>query len=189
MDIVSLSRELMRQQTAINKAPSWLLTELAVKKWRELATIYAVNEELVVVSLYLAHTVFDPEWKWEVQKHHPQLSAAFVKPYLDERCVSPDDQAIILNAIEAHHNHVPTQSLIAEIVKNAECYKFITIEGSLIRLHELWLRQVPLDEAVDKVIQKMEQKKSLLTLDACKAEAEESCREILRIFKLLYTET
>lgn len=188
MDIVSNSRELMRQQTDINKAPSWLLTELAVKKWRELAARYNTDEKLVVVSLYLAHTVFDPEWKWEVQKHHPKLSAAFVKPYLNERWVSQVDQNIILNAIEAHHNHIPTQSLIAEIVKNAECYKFITVEGSLIRLHELWLRWISLNESVEKVIQKMEQKKALLTLDACKAEAEESCREILRIFKPLYTE-
>lgn len=83
MDIVSLSKELMYKQTQKNKAPAWLLTELAVMKGSELAEKYSVDKRLVLSSLYLAHTVFSPIWKGDIQKNHPQLSASFVKKYLD----------------------------------------------------------------------------------------------------------
>ena len=184
-NIIELSRELMRKQTEINKAPAWLLTELAINKGKELCKVFKVDERLVLTSLYLAHTVFSPIWNWDIQKRHPELSAKFVKNRLEEWRVSKEEQDIILNAIDAHHNKIPTNSQIAEIVKNAECFKFVTIEWSLIWLHELGLRQVPFEESIDKVIKKMEQKKSLLTLDICKSEAEVSCNKIINLFKNL----
>lgn len=182
LDIVKLSRELMHNQTEINKAPAWRLTELAILKGKELAKKYNEDERLILTSLYLAHTVFSPIWKGEIQKNHPKLSAEFAKKYLEEWNVSESEQEIILNAIEAHHNHVETKTKIAEIVKNAECFKFVTIEGSLIWLHELGLRQIDYDEAREKVIKKMEQKRALLTLEDCIKEADINCREIIKMF-------
>lgn len=182
MDIINLSKELMCKQTQKNKAPNWLLTELAIKKGKELSKIHDVDERLVLISLYLAHTIFSPIWKGSIQKNHPKLSSDFVKAHLDEWNVDKNEQEIILNAIEAHHNKVPTKSKIAEVVKNAECFKFVTVEGSLIWLHELGTRQVPFEESIDKVIQKMEQKKILLTFDDCIKEAEENCNKILGLF-------
>jgi len=182
MNIVNLSRELMRKQTQKNKAPPLLLTEIIIKKGKELSNKHSVDERLVLTSLYLAHTIFSPIWKGEIQKNHSKLSADFVKKYLDEWKVNKQEQEIILNSIEAHHGKVPTKSKIAEVVKNAECFKFVTVEGSLIWLHELGLRQVPFEEAVDKVIEKMEQKRNHLTFPDCIKEAEENCNKILEIF-------
>ncbi len=182
MDIINLSRELMQKQTQKNKAPAWLLTELAIQKGKQLSKKHHVDGKLVLTSLYLAHTIFSPIWKDDIQKNHPKLSAAFAKKYLQQWKVNNREQQIILNAIEAHHGKVPTKSKIAEIVKNAECFKFVTIEGSLIWLHELGRRQVPFEQAIDKVLQKMEQKKSLLTLNDCKKEAEQNCKQITKMF-------
>jgi len=182
IDIVALSRELMYKQTQINKAPAWRLTELAIKKGKELAKKYKEDERLILTSLYLAHTVFSPIWQGEIQKNHPKLSAEFSKKYLEKWEVTKEEQEIILNAIEAHHNDVETKTKIAEIVKNAECFKFVTIEGSLIWLHELGLRNIPYEEAREKVIKKMEQKRELLTLDDCIKEAEVNCKEIINLF-------
>ncbi len=184
IDLVEKSKKLMHEQTLKNKAPAWLLTKLAIKKGRELAQKYNVDEKLVLTSLYLAHTIFSPIWQDDIQKNHPKLSASFVKAYLDKWNVAQNEQIIILDSIEAHHNHVPIKSKIAEVVKNAECFKFVTVEGSLILLHELGLRKIPFDEAVDKVLQKMEQKKSLLTLEDCKKETEKSCKKIQKIFEI-----
>lgn len=182
MNIVQLSKDLMYQQTKINKAPAWRLTELAILKGKELAKKYQVDERLVLTSLYLAHTVFSPIWAGEIQRNHTKLSAEFAKKYLDEWNVSEEEQKIILNSIRAHHNEVETETKIAEIVKNAECFKFVTVEGALIYLHEWGLRQVPYDEAREKVFKKMEQKRKLLTLAECTAEAEKSCQEIRKLF-------
>jgi hypothetical protein len=183
MNIVKLSKELMRKQTLENKAPVWLLTEIAIKKGKELSKKHDVDERLVLVSLYLAHTIFSPVWEGDVQKNHPKLSSNFVKKYLKEWKVNENEQEIILNAIEAHHGKVSTKSKVAEVVKNAECFKFVTVEGSLIWLHELGIRQVSFEEAVDKVIQKMNQKKNLLTLDGCIKEAEKNCNKIIKLLK------
>ncbi len=70
-------------------------------------------------------------------------------------------------------------------MKNAECFKFVAIEGSLIWLHELGIRKIPFNEAANKVIQKMEQKRKLLTLNDCKKEVKKNCDEILKIFNHL----
>ncbi|MBI4163239.1 MAG: hypothetical protein HY512_00120, partial [Candidatus Aenigmarchaeota archaeon] len=136
MNLVENARQLMYKQTLKNKAPSWILTELAVKKGEELAEKYKVDKRFVLTSLYLAHTIFSPIWKGKIQKNHPNLSSKFVKKYLDKWGVNKSDQEIILNSIEAHHANVPTKSLISEVVKNAECFKFVTIQGSLIFLHD-----------------------------------------------------
>ncbi len=182
MDIVKLAEKLMRKKTIENKAPTWLLTEIAIKKGIELSRKHNVDERLVLTSLYLAHAVFSPVWQGYIQKNHPKLSAEFIKNYLDEWGVDTKDQDIVLNAIEAHHDKVPTKSKAAEVVKNAECFKFVTIEGSLIWLHELGTRKVPFEEAIGKVIEKMDQKKNLLTLDDCIQEAEENCDKIRELF-------
>ena len=183
MNIVEKSKNLMFEQTKLNKAPAWELTEIAIEKGSELSKEYAVDERLVLTSLYLAHTVFSPVWKDQTQENHPKLSSEFVKTYLDEWEVNKSDQKIILNSIEAHHDDVPMESKIAEVVRNAEGFKFLTVTGALVLLHNLGARQTPYKEAASKVLEKMEQKKSLLTLDSCIEEAEKNCLEIEMILK------
>ena len=181
-DIIEKSRQLMYEQTLKNGNPPLALTDLAVQKGRELAKKYKANEDLVVISLYLAHTVFDQERKSEIQKNHPALSAEFDKKYLEQWGVDEKDQKIILNAIQAHHAKVPIESLEAEIMKNAECYKFVTLKGCLIFLHDLGNRQMTFKESVEYVLYKMNQKLKLLTFDDCKKEAEVNCKKIRELF-------
>ncbi len=182
MNLVEMSRDLMYQQTQLNKAPAWRLTELAILKGKELAQKYQEDERLILTSLYLAHTVFSPIWAGEIQQNHTNLSAEFSQKYLDEWQVPRKEQKIILNSIQAHHDKVKAETKIAEIVKNAECFKFVTVEGALIYLHEWGRRQVEYEQARQKVLQKMEQKRKLLTLDECVKEAEENCQDIRKIF-------
>ena len=182
MNLVEMSRDLMYQQTQLNKAPAWRLTELAILKGKELAQKYQEDERLILTSLYLAHTVFSPIWAGEIQQNHTNLSAEFSQKYLDEWQVPRKEQKIILNSIQAHHDKVKVETKIAEIVKNAECFKFVTVEGALIYLHEWGRRQVEYEQARQKVLQKMEQKRKLLTLDECVKEAEENCQDFRNIF-------
>ena len=184
MKLIEQSRDLMYQQTKINKAPAWKLTKLAILKGKELAEEYREDEKLILTALYLAHTVFSPIWAGEIQQNHPNLSAEFSKRYLKEWKVPEEEQKVILNSILAHHNGVKAETKIAEIVKNAECFKFVTVEGALIYLHEWGRRQVSYEEAKEKVIKKMEQKRKLLTLDKCIREAEKHCEEIVKLFHL-----
>jgi hypothetical protein len=181
-DMVGKARNLMRQQTEKNKSPAWLLTETAVEKGRELARRHGADEEMVVVSLYLAHTIFDQEFGGKIQKNHPRLSTDFIRKHLEEWEVREEEREIILNSIEAHHDHVPTRSLEAEVMKNAECFKFVTLKGCLIFLHECGLRKDDFETAVDHVLRKVGQKRKLLTFPDCEKEADENIRKIKEIF-------
>ncbi|MEI7961161.1 MAG: hypothetical protein WCI04_02390 [archaeon] len=173
----------MYNQTVKNKSPAWLLTELAIDEGRELSKKHHVDERLVLTALYLAHTIFSQEFGGDIQKSHPALSAEFAKKYLDKWGVNNVEQGIILESIKEHHTLGGlNKSKIVEVVKNAEGFKFVTVEGSLIWLHDLGRRQVPFDEAVEKVIKKMEQKMRLLTLSDCIEEAQQNCLVIRNIF-------
>ena len=130
----------------------------------------------------MAHTIFDGVKHSKVRKQHPGLSAIFVKKYLDRWNVSKKEKEIIIDAIESHHNDAPAKSKEADVMKNAECFKFVTIQGCLILLHDLGGRGWSFDESVAYVLYKMNQKRKLLTLEDCKREAEANCREIKKLF-------
>jgi hypothetical protein len=185
VNLVAESRKLMRKQTLKNKSPSWLLTEISVEKGRQLSKKYEVDEELVTASLYLAHIVFDQEFGGMIQKRHPELSTILAKKHIKTWKISEKKQKIILNSIDAHHGHVPAKSLVAEVVRNADCFKFVTVKGCLIYLHELGMRKIPFKKSISYVLKKMNQKKKLLTLKDCREEAEKNCKEIVRLFKPL----
>ena len=172
----------MQKQTLKNKAPVWPLTVISIQKGKELSKKYKVDEKLVLTSLYLAHTIFDTTVKGKIQKNHTQLSSQFVRSYLKQWNVSKEEQNIIINAIKAHHGEVPTKSKVAEIMKNAECFKFVTLKGCLIYFKDLKKRGYLYDEAIKQVLHKMETKKQLLTLKECKKDAEKNCREIKKVF-------
>lgn len=172
----------MKAQTELNRAPVWSLTEIAVKKGQELARKYSIDEELVAITLYLAHSVFCQEWKGAVQINHPQLSAAFAEPVLDDLNITKEDRELVLNAIRNHHSTESSPNLFAEVVRNAECFKFVTKKGALIFLHELGARGVSYEESENRVLEKMNDKFSLLSLKECIKEATEQCNQIKAIF-------
>jgi hypothetical protein len=148
-----------------------------------LAKKYKADKELVIISLYLAHTIFNDDKESKIMENHTKLSAKIAQKYLNQWHVPKDKQEIIINAIEAHHAKVPTKSVEAEVMKNAECFKFVTLEGALILLHDLGRRGWPYKEAVEYVLEKMREKKSYLTLSDCKKEAKKSIKQIINVFK------
>ena len=176
-----MAKDIARQQFEKNRAPAWSLTQLAVKKGDFLAKKHGANPELVVIALYLAHTVFDEDRGGEVQSNHCQLSADFAKSYLVEWDMPDHDQKIIVNSIEAHHDGVQTESKEAEVMKNAECFKFLTLEGISLFLADLRRRGYTHDEAAEYALDKMNQKRQLLTFEDCKQEADKHRELIMKV--------
>lgn len=182
--LVLRAQKLMHQQTLKNNAPDWQLTEIAIKKGEELCKKYKVRKDLVLASLYLAHVVFDEEIKGKIQMNHERLSVNFVKKYLNDWKIKLSDQNIILNAILAHHDKIKTESLEAEVVKNAEGFKFLTTKGCLMYLHVLGGRGLSYSDSVKQVLYKMNQKYSYLTLKDCVVEAKKNKKEIIKLLNL-----
>lgn len=181
--LVELSKKLMHRQTKKNGAPPWRLTEIAVAKGKVLSKKYKVDSELVITALYLAHTIFSKIVQDNIQKNHEDLSANFAEKYLKKWKVSPTKRNIILNCIRAHHEKVKTESKIAEVMKNAECFKFITIEGALVYIHHLGTRNIPFEKAIYLANAKAKQKLSYITLNKVKREAKQSYAETIKMLK------
>lgn len=170
-NVIQAAEKVMRAQTKKNGAPAWSLTEISVEKGRHLARSKAVREDLVVLALYLAHSVFSKDIDGEIQRDHPFLSADFAKAFLEEQAVSNEDIEVVINAIQAHHDHVEGKSLEAEVMKNAEGFKFLSVEGAEIFLKDLQRRGMTLAEAKQEVKRKMSQKLGFLTFPECIVEA------------------
>ncbi|MEK7608487.1 MAG: HD domain-containing protein [Patescibacteria group bacterium] len=169
--LIRRSRALMHRKTIENGAPTWALTELAVAKGEELAKKYNVDRELVVVALYLAHVIFSKKINGRIQGNHEELSARLAEKYLKRWKVDPRKTMIILNAIRAHHEKVKAESKVAEVMKSAECFKFITVQGAVIYLHDLGGRDLSLSDAVRQVRRKAKQKLGYIGLPGIKQEA------------------
>ena len=179
--IINQAKKLMQKMTQKNKAPEWLLTEIAVSKGEKLCKKYNVNRRIVITALYLAHIIFDTKIGGKTQKEHPKLSAKQAKKYLKQWGLNKGEEEIILNSIEAHHEHVATKSLEAEVVKNAECFKFLELRGTLIHLHALGKRDMEFEDSIKEVKRKMEQKYNYLTLPDCKKEGTKNRKHILNL--------
>ncbi len=179
----------MYRQTLKNGAPAWGLTEIAVQKGKELAKRFHVSEELVVSSLYLAHVVFSKEINGKVQRQHEEASARLAEKFLKQWKVNIQKQKVILNAIRAHHDKVPTESTLAEVVKNAECFKFLTVRGAVILLHEAGKRGMTFSEAVAYARSKATQKLRYISLPGVKREANQGYREVIALLDSLRSKT
>lgn len=183
MSMVEEARKLMQRQTKKNQAPAWALTKLAIKKGKELARKYKVDREIVLLALYLAHLVFSKIPRGKIQRTHEILSLKPAQQFLEKNHYPQDKQKMVLNAIAAHHGKVPFRSREAEIMVNAECFKFVTVKGCLIYLHELGQRGYDYQKSVELVFYKINQKRKLLTLPGCQKEAAGNIKKIEDIFK------
>lgn len=182
---IANARELMREKTKENKAPAWKLTELTQKVGKDLAKEFNVDTNIVLLTLYLQHLIFEPTVGGEIQKNHPALSAKYVEDtnILEKWNIPEEDRPVILEAIRVHHNKNINSNLTVEVIKNAECQKFVTIEGALIWLHELGIRENDYESSKELVFYKMNQKKELLTLEKCIERGENSCNKIKSMFE------
>lgn len=69
-NIVRKARVLMQEQTRKNKAPAWELTEIVIKKGKNLSKKYNADTNLVLIALYLAHISFSTKVGGKIQRNH-----------------------------------------------------------------------------------------------------------------------
>lgn len=182
-EILQKAKELAEEQAKKNGAPVWGLTEIAVEKGKELAKKYKLEENSVMAALYLAHIVYNDKEDSEIQIDHPKLSAELAKKYLNEWGVFDKEMKSIVDAIASHHNN-KSNSVFSEIVRNAECFKFVTIEGVRIFYDDVKKnRDYSDDQAKSYAVRKMGEKLSLLSLSECLEEARKNIQKISAEFE------
>jgi len=168
----------MRERTEINGAPAWGLTELAIANGIVFARAYGVDPALVQAALYLAHIVFSKERGSEIMNNHMVLSAREAEEKLIEWNVAPELAAKIGRAIELHHSPEDSGDIYYEVVKNAECFKFLTAEGIRIFIADLKNRGMSEIEIREYARYKTRQKYGYLTLHQARIKADAKIPEI-----------
>ena len=177
----------MQERTKVNGAPAWGLTELTVEKGRMLAKEYGVDESLVATASYLAHIVFSKERDSEIMKNHMFLSAKEAEEKLLGWGADTDIAQKVKRAIELHHTPTNTKDLYFEVVKNADCFKFLSIEGMRVFLEDLKERGMSEDEAQEYAKYKVKQKYGYLTLNKAKEEVDAALAEIEKMLDGTHT--
>ena len=103
---------------------------------------------------------------------HIKMGAEAARDFLSQFDVSEEFVNKVVNCVEAHHGCVPYSCIEAEIVANADCYKFLHPKGVLRYVCILNERLGDFKKAIEEVKAKLEEKYKTLSLDICKEELE-----------------
>jgi len=95
-----------------------------------------------------------------------------------------DDNIInkVSHCILAHHGTIPFKSIEAEVVANADCYRFLTIRGVFGFIENLASnKRYDLDNIIHYVKEKAVEKWNIITLPDVKTELEPNYKLIVRL--------
>jgi hypothetical protein len=115
------------------------------------------------------------------QAEHVAVSAEFAEELLGNFQADDKTKAVLLNSVRAHHGKEPFESLEAEIVANADCYRFIHPRGVMSFHATVVRRGKDHDDALKNVKFKLEEKYSIMSLDAAKEDLEEYYNMFVKI--------
>ncbi len=172
MDLIQHYRELAVAEITKNKLPDLIHFELSEQKAIELA--HKLNADITIVKIgsYFMDLKLGEAFQQNKLPEHVVMSANAAKTILADSNLSPDDQAKILNCIEAHHGDVPYTCLEAEICANADCYRFIHPKGFFRFLNVLGARNSNFADCLQIAEKKLEEKNAIISLEICKQELE-----------------
>lgn len=134
----------------------------------KLATELGADVDLVRAGVALMDIKLGQCAKEGRQPEHVKVSAEFAAEILANMHIDSDTTTLLINCVEAHHGKVPFQSLEAEIVANADCYRFIHPRGVMSFYATVLKRGNEHDAALKAVKAKLDEKEGILSLDAAK---------------------
>ena len=154
------------------------------KKSVELAEKLNANKEIAEIGTYLMDIKLAQSLKENKVKEHIEMSVEATKEFLKQFKLEKEIKDKIINCVAAHHATIPFICKEAEICCNTDCYKFIHPKGIIGYLTLLGSRGKNLNECLDQVEYKLEEKYKILSLDICK----EELKEYYPLFKKLIKE-
>ncbi len=155
---------------------------VAFEKGKSLAKYYEADEDIVLIGVYLMDYKLKDAKKLGKKQEHTTMAAEFARDFLNDYNITKEEKDKIINCIEAHHGKIPFQCIEAEICANADCYRFISSTGVFAYMCFLATKLDDLEAILTKVMEKMNEKYKILSLDKVKEELEESYQMFLRIF-------
>ena len=135
-----------------------------------LAEEHDANVDLVLIGILLMDIKLSEAIKMNKRPEHTKMSSDFAKEFLKDYDLTDEERKIIINSIEAHHGKVPFESIEAEVCANADCYRFIHPLGVFTTAEMLAKRDLPFQEQIKKLKEKLDEKYNILSLPKAKEE-------------------
>lgn len=172
-DIVKAALDFDSEERERGNSPPLVLQEVLVEKTRELCRKLGADENLALISAYLMDIKIGQAIREGRVKDHIEMSFKAAEEFLKKFNLPKDILNKIENIIKSHHGNIPYGCLEAEIVANADCFKFLHPKAATFFLTDLGKRDYTFPEALDYFEKKIEEKHKIISLDICKKEAEE----------------
>ena len=138
--------------------PSLNHYNLSMQKGQELAKKLNANVDIVKKGIALMDIKLGECFKLGIQGEHVEKSAKYTEEILNKLNASKQEMKILLNCVRAHHGKEKFSSIEAEIVANADCYRFIHPSGVLTYISTLTKRGLSQNEIINGTLKKLEEK-------------------------------
>jgi len=160
------------------KSPHMNHFHIANKEGQILAEHFGADANIVMLGTILMDCKLGECIKNGNAPAHIKESYDRAKLFLDNYDIEEDLKNQILNCVEAHHNTKLAKSIEAEIVANADCYRFLSPAGIFTSIQLFGKRTDNISEIMNSVDKKVEEKWNILSLDLCKDELKDSYEAI-----------
>jgi len=167
-----------REEIAKYGLPTERHYNLSMQKGLKIARKLNADENLIIAGVALMDIKLGYAAKeLNEQAAHVKYCVEFAEALLKKFEVAEPYYSVLINCVAAHHkvkaeDYNPFESIEAEIVANADCYRFIHPRGVMSFHATAVKRGLDHDKALALVESKLDEKYSILTLTEAKQELE-----------------
>jgi hypothetical protein len=162
-------------------SPPLELFEISEKQALSLAKKRKADVNVVLIGSLLADYKLGQAIKENRLGEHVKMSSDAALGLLRSHKVDEILINKILHCIEAHHGTVPYKFIEAEIVANADCYRFLTIRGIIAFIRTLSQRDLTLDNILDYCEDKINEKWDIVSMPEVKKELGSEYKQITEL--------
>lgn len=144
--------------------------KLSMEKGVEIAQKLNADVQLVRAGIALMDIKLGQAAKEGKQPQHVAICKEYAEGLLKELGVDEPHYSQLVNCVAAHHGAIPFSSIEAEIVANADCYRFIHPRGVMSFHATAVKRGNDHDDALRVVEGKLDEKYGIMSLEVVKEE-------------------
>jgi hypothetical protein len=162
------ARELAYSEVERTGMPLKLHVDLACEVGKKLAKELGANVDIVEAGTLLMDCLIGQAIQAGKLQEHVQMSLNKANELIDNSSLSDKDKENIRHCIAEHHGADKFYSIESEICCNADCYRFTSVKGFSYAMR--FLRDMPFEDLIKLLGNKVDEKWGLLSLDMCKKE-------------------
>lgn len=165
------AHELAMNQSKAHGIPARQIIELANRKGQEIAENFGANKDIVLAGTLLMDCQLGPAMERGDVAQHTALAADRARELFDEFPeIDAETQGKVLACILEHHGAESFNCIESEICCNADCYRFLSVEGFLLSVR--YLRDMSFESLLQILRNKVAEKRQALSLPPCTEELE-----------------